>query len=36
MKKRNHSARNLQMYAFWTGFTSTIISLIHVIVIVLK
>lgn len=36
MKKGSHRARNLQMYAFWTGFTSTIISLVHVIIIALK
>lgn len=36
MKTRNHRARNLQVYAFWTGFLSTVISLVHVIVIALK
>lgn len=36
MKKKTHRARDLQVYAFWTGFLSTIISLVHVIVIVLK
>lgn len=29
-------AENLEVYAFWTGFTSTLISLLQVIVIALK
>ncbi len=38
-RKRNwkdHWKENLEVYAFWTGFTSTIISLLQVIVIALK
>lgn len=31
-----YSSRQLQMYAFWTGLTSTFISLLHVIIIALK
>lgn len=39
MKKRKKHvswAKNLEIYAFWTGFTSTIISLLQVVVIALK
>lgn len=37
MKKKTHRTKeDLQMYVFWTGFLSTFISLIHVIVIALK
>ena len=28
--------KNLQMYAFWTGFMSTVISLIQVIIVASK
>ena len=37
-KKRKHwlLTSDLEVYAFWTGFTSTIISLLQVIVIALK
>ncbi len=38
-QKRNwksHLKDNLEVYAFWTGFTSTIISLLQVIVIAMK
>lgn len=27
---------NLEVYAFWTGFLSTIISLVHVIVLAMR
>ena len=36
MSRKKHWVKNLEMYAFWTGFTSTIISLLQVIVIALK
>lgn len=36
MRRKNSWGKNLEMYAFWTGFISTIISLIQVIVIALK
>lgn len=35
-KKQQHWMQNLEVYAFWTGFTSTIISLLQVIVIAMK
>lgn len=35
-KRKSFRAKNLQVYAFWTGFMSTIISLVHVIIIALK
>lgn len=28
--------QNLEVYAFWTGFTSTLISLVQVVIIALK
>lgn len=34
--RRKYSASKLQLYAFWTGLTSTLISLMHVIIIALK
>lgn len=34
--KRRVLIRDLEIYAFWTGFMSTIISLIQVIIIALK
>jgi len=36
MKGFKFSSRKLQLYAFWTGFLSTLISLSHVIIIALK
>ncbi|OIO51506.1 hypothetical protein CO131_00895 [Candidatus Kaiserbacteria bacterium CG_4_9_14_3_um_filter_50_16] len=36
MKKKKNWKANLEIYAFWTGFLSTIISLLQVIVITLK
>lgn len=36
MRRMKYSATKLQIYAFWTGFTSTIISLMHVIIVALK
>ncbi|HEX8947203.1 MAG TPA: hypothetical protein VF829_03260 [Candidatus Paceibacterota bacterium] len=30
------SRSNLEVYAFWTGFASTIISLIHVLILAVK
>ena len=38
MRRKRHVswAKNLEVYAFWTGFTSTIISLVQVVVIALK
>ena len=33
---RRRTTANLEMYAFWTGFMSTIISLIQVIVVATK
>lgn len=36
MNKKRLPAGRLQMYAFWTGLTSTFISLLHVIIIALK
>jgi len=36
-KKRKRSfVDNLEIYAFWTGFMSTIISLLQVIIIAIK
>lgn len=35
MKQKTFPA-NLQIYAFWTGFASTIISLIQVVIIAIK
>lgn len=29
-------SERLQLYAFWTGFMSTVISLVHVILIAIK
>ncbi len=36
MAREKNTARNLEFYAFWTGFTSTLISLLQVIVIAVK
>ncbi len=36
MAMKNYSARRLQMYAFWTGLMSTLISLVHVVIIAFK
>lgn len=38
-KKGSHKAKpdiGLEVYAFWTGFASTIISLLHVIIVATK
>lgn len=36
MMKKSNRAERLQLYAFWTGFSSTLISLVHVLVVALK
>jgi hypothetical protein len=36
MSQKSRRAERLQLYAFWTGLTSTIISLSHVIIIAIK
>lgn len=35
-KKHSKSEGGLEVYAFWTGFVSTIISLLHVIIVAVK
>ncbi len=34
--KRRRFPRHLEVYAFWTGFASTLVSVIQVIIIALK
>lgn len=34
--KKKSSKIGLEVYAFWTGFASTIISLVHVLVLAAK
>ncbi len=34
--KKRQFVQNLEIYAFWTGFMSTIISLLQVVIIALK
>ena len=36
MKRHKNWGKNLEVYAFWTGFLSTIISFLQVIVIAMK
>jgi len=36
MSRKKSWMQNLEVYAFWTGFTSTIISLLQVVVIAMK
>lgn len=36
MSRKKSWVRNLEVYAFWTGFMSTLISLLQVIIIALK
>jgi len=36
MRQKNRHTKNLQVYVFWTGFMSTVISLVHVIIIAFK
>jgi hypothetical protein len=36
MSRKKSWRSNLEIYAFWTGFLSTVISLLQVIVIALK
>lgn len=36
MNRKQSFANKLQVYAFWTGFMSTVISLCQVIIIALK
>ena len=36
MKKRRTFGKGLEVYAFWTGFASTLISVVQVIVVALK
>lgn len=36
MRRKKNWKQNLEMYAFWTGFASTLISLMQVIIIALK
>ncbi len=32
-KRQKFSAEKLQVYAFWTGLLSTVVSVIHVVII---
>jgi len=36
MKRRRHFGAGLEVYAFWTGFASTLVSVVQVIIIALK
>ena len=36
MTRRKPFMQNLQVYAFWTGFASTLVSVIQVLIIALK
>lgn len=36
MKRKRHFGAGLEVYAFWTGFASTIVSVVQVIIIALK
>lgn len=36
MAQKKSWGKNLEVYVFWTGFMSTLISLIQVVVIALK
>lgn len=36
LMRRKNFPGNLQVYAFWTGFASTIISLIQVVILAIK
>lgn len=36
MRRKQSFVQKLQIYAFWTGFLSTLISLLQVIIIALK
>ena len=35
-RAKKHSKPGLEVYAFWTGFASTIISLLHVLIVASK
>ncbi len=35
-KRRTRIQPGLEVYAFWTGFASTIISLLHVLIVATK
>ena len=35
-KKRSKDEPGLEVYAFWTGFASTLISLLHVLIVAIK
>jgi len=35
-RRRDHFHQHLELYAFWTGFASTIISLAEVIVLAVR
>lgn len=36
MNRRQPFRKNLEVYAFWTGFASTIVSVIQMLIIALK
>jgi hypothetical protein len=36
MKRKRRFGAGLEIYAFWTGFASTLVSLVQVIIIALK
>ncbi len=36
MRQKTNRTERLQLYAFWTGFSSTLISLAHVLIVALK
>jgi hypothetical protein len=36
MKRKRRFGAGLEVYAFWTGFTSTLVSVVQVIIIALK
>lgn len=36
MSSHHHSRTHLEIYAFWTGFLSTLISLVQVVIIASK
>lgn len=36
MKRKGRFAGHLEIYAFWTGFASTLVSLVQVVIIALK
>lgn len=36
MRRKNNWKNNLEVYAFWTGLMSTLISLLQVVIIAIK